>query len=120
MVTCLLVIQTLSATGFRATFFEPSGDPSIALAGSGASAICDDAAKHDDSAHHQHNPSQCCIYCAARFDAPSFLAAAILAKIIVTLAPEKGAPHIYPPQDRGVLRQLGWESSWSSTAPPRA
>jgi len=113
----MLIIQALSSTGFQTTFFEMPGVEGQAVT---QGIICDDISRHDGPGRHQHDPSQCCLFCCEYSDDRSFLAAAVFAAIILSLRPEVGSPPIYSTQEHTVLHQLGWNSSWSSTAPPQA
>ncbi|WP_371212539.1 DUF2946 family protein [Methylocystis sp. ATCC 49242] len=117
---CLLAIQVLSATGIHSSgsMTPDVGERSASIAST--TAICDDTGDHNGHAGHQHDLSQCCVLCAALYDDASLIPLAVLAKIIAPSPPQIGAPRAYFLPRRVGLRQSGWESSWSSTAPPHA
>jgi hypothetical protein len=107
----VLVLQTLA---------PPAARHATALQ-AGASAVSGVCAPHDDDrapppAHGDHTP--CCLSCVAGRDGPPMLPAELPAG---EAKPASSAFRLaYGAEDAPDGRPIGWASSWSSRAPPRA
>jgi hypothetical protein len=111
---CLFLMQTLLAASIARPHMSPAGAPQ----GYAASDYCEPHRDGGAPAEREHAP--CCILCVAGRDAPPLAPpkdddAPVLAHPVSSLAP-RAYGWTAPPE----RAPIGWASSWSSRAPPRA
>jgi hypothetical protein len=116
-IAALLLLQTLTfvlSSDARAVLADVHAGPSIAVAGE----ICQSVARGGEEppaqpGHHHH-----CTLCSAGCDDQAANVAALLARVILVLAPRADAAPAWPVWSDAGLYSTGWASSWSSRAPP--
>lgn len=115
-VACLFLLQTLAfvfSSNGRIAFSSGDVGASIAMAGEICQAKTDGGKAPAHSSHSHH-----CALCSTGDRDHAVDAVALLATVIVVLAPHSNDAPAWFVHDEPTPSPLGWASSWSSRAPP--
>ncbi|MFM8859723.1 MAG: hypothetical protein ACKOEW_06480 [Methylocystis sp.] len=121
VVLCLFVFKGLAFLGMTASLASDpqSANPVITSAVLGTHCEAGKE-KSDPLGQHVHN-TECCLFCSSPVRDVVGLDASLLTIVIASLSPQKELPSaLISFEEPTKLEPVGYLSSWSATAPPRA